>query len=61
MQPALCTLWLWLLPIASLPPLSQVRQLQALGVRLRRDIMAEVEVASKFYRWGRLWERGPGG
>jgi hypothetical protein len=29
---------------------NQVRQLQALGVRLRKDIMAEVEVASKFYR-----------
>jgi hypothetical protein len=38
----------------SVPPCDarlQVRQLQALGIALRRDIMAEVEVAQKFYRW----------
>jgi hypothetical protein len=28
----------------------QVRQLQALGVRLRKDVLTEVEVAAKFFR-----------
>lgn len=31
---------------------AQVRQLQALGVRLRKDIMAEVDTAAKLYRCG---------
>jgi len=31
-------------------PHPQVRQLQAQGVRMRKDILAEAEVAAKFYR-----------
>jgi dynein heavy chain 2 len=29
----------------------EVRQLQALGFGMRRELLAEVETAGKFYRW----------
>ena len=31
--------------------LREVRQLQALGLGAKREVLAEVEVANKFYRW----------
>lgn len=42
------------LPMKGMSSLMQVRQLQATGFAIRRDILAEVDTANKFYRHGLL-------
>lgn len=42
--------------------LREVRQLQSLGFGVRKDILNEVEIANKFYRWvGQASEPAGGG